>query len=71
MTIRSDGKKTLFDVVAVNIQTGVVRLMASKLDYEDANNFKKMAICRRGVETEFFSTVPAGTYGIGDQWRDQ
>lgn len=56
-----------FDVLAVSIRpphTG--RVMATDLLRRDAEAFVSMAVMRRGVETEFFTVVPAGTHRDGE-----
>jgi hypothetical protein len=58
----------MYDVVAVNIQTGRVRLMAESKDHDNAEAIVTMAVMRRGVEEEFYSKVPAGAYHEGDEW---
>lgn len=58
-----------YDVVAVNISTGKVRVMATGKDKPNAEACVKFAVMRRGVEEEFFSEVTAGRYQEGDQWR--
>ena len=59
----------LYDVVAVNIATGQVRLMDTGRDKRNAEAYVKFAVMRRGVEEEFFSEVKAGMYSEGDQWK--
>ncbi len=58
-----------YDVVAVNIDHSTVRLLGTNKTKENAEAVVKMAIMRRGVETEFYSEVPSGTYKEGDVWR--
>ena len=59
----------MFDVVAVNIKTGIVRLMAQSKSQPNAEAIVKMAVMRRGVEDEFFADVPQGKYKEGDKWE--
>lgn len=59
----------LYDVVAVDVDTRGVRLLASGKKLPDADAIVCMAVMRRGVEEEFFFRVPAGSYKDGDQWR--
>ena len=47
-----------FDVVAVNIQTGEERVIASRETERDAEAIVSMAVARRGVEKEFFKSIP-------------
>ena len=48
----------LFDVQAIRIDNGNVRLIAEKETEEEAEAIMHMAICRRGVDVEFFKVVP-------------
>jgi hypothetical protein len=59
----------LYDVVAVNIQSGRVRLMAEGKTRDNAEAVVTMAVMRRGVEEEFYAEVPAGAYHEGDDWQ--
>lgn len=61
-------KEKLFDVVAVNMDTEKVRLIAEKKNERNAEAIVMMAVGRRGVEEEFFSEVPHGKYKEGDVW---
>lgn len=58
----------LFDVVAVDIKANTVRLMAESKTAANAEAVERMAIMRRGVNTEFYASVPAGKYKEGDTW---
>ena len=58
-----------FDVVAVNITTSKVRLLAEDKTERNAEAIELMAISRNGVETEFFATVPHGRYKEGDTYE--
>ena len=62
-------KQVLFDVVAVNLGTLKVRLLAEAKKETTAEKIVEMAVSRRGVEIEFFSEVPAGTYKDGEKWE--
>ena len=57
------------DVLAVNIDTRRVRLLAESKDERNAEAIINMAVMRRGVEEEFYVAVPAGTYTEGMLWR--
>ena len=59
----------LYDIVGVNIKTGTVRIMAREKTHENADEFVKMAVMRRGVDEEFFSEVIHGQYEDGDKWE--
>jgi hypothetical protein len=54
-------KEPIFDVVAVNLETGVERHLATGKTERNAEAILKMAVMRRGVDEEIFKTVPAGT----------
>ena len=57
-----------FDVVAVDLKTHAVRLMANDITESNAQAVIKMAVIRRGVENEFFVEAPVGKYKDGDAW---
>jgi hypothetical protein len=59
----------LYDVVAVTIKTGKVRFLDQGKTLKNAEAIVNFAIMRRGVDEEFYSEVPAGTYKEGDEWR--
>lgn len=54
-------KEALFDVIAVNIETGARRLIESNKTERNAEAIVNMAVMRRGVEEEYFDAVPAGS----------
>ena len=56
----------LFDVIAVDLSTKKIRFMAQSKTERNAEAIETMAVLRRGVDTEFFVTVPAGKYKDGD-----
>ena len=58
----------LFDVVAVDMETHKVRLIAEGKTERKAEAVETMAVVRRGVEKEFFATVKHRRYGNGDEW---
>lgn len=57
------------DVVAVNLETNKVRLIAESKTERNAEAIETMAVMRRGVEEEFFSVVNHGAYKEGDDWK--
>ena len=59
----------MFDVVAVEFKTNKITIMASGKSERNAEAIEKMAIMRRGVENQFFSSVTAGSYKDGDIWE--
>jgi hypothetical protein len=58
-----------YDVVAVDLKTNSVRLMANDKEASDAVAIERMAVMRRGCGVEFFAVVPAGSYKDGDPWN--
>lgn len=55
------------DVIAVRIRVPrTVRVLASGLDEANAEAVIKLAVLRRGVENEFYTTAPLGKYADGD-----
>jgi hypothetical protein len=65
---QTSGGERLYDVVAVRIDDNSVRLLAEGKTKPNAEAIVNMAIARRGLDTEFYSDVPAGTYRAGDKW---
>lgn len=63
--------QTLYDVLAVNQETGMVRFMAQGKTERNAEAIIRMAVYHRGVDTEFYSAVTAGSYKEGDEWRGE
>ena len=59
----------LFDVVAVEMETHKVELMAEKQTERNADAIVMMSVERRGVETHFYITVSSGKYKNGDEWN--
>ena len=59
----------LFDVVAVEMATHKIEIMAEKKTARNAEAIENMAVGRRGVETHFYTTVPCGKYNNGDEWK--
>lgn len=51
----------LFDVVAVNIETGKERHIDTNKTKRNAEAIVNFAVMRRGCDVEFYKTVPAGT----------
>lgn len=58
----------LFDVLAVNMETNKVRLLAQGKTFRNAEAIVNMAVGRRGVEEEFYTETPAGKYKEGDEY---
>jgi hypothetical protein len=55
---------TLYDVLAVNIETREERVMATGLTAGNADACVAMAVMRRGVDVEFFKAVPSSEGGV-------
>lgn len=62
-------QEELYDVVAVNLYTYRVRILASRKILPDAEAVVKMAVMRRGCDEEIFAEVPVGKYSEGDLWK--
>lgn len=60
----------MFDVIAVNLGTHKVRLIGENKTERNADAIEMMAVARRGVDEEFFTTVPHGEYKEGDSWNE-
>ena len=65
----SNEMNPVFDVVAVNLKTKKVRMIAECKTGANAEAIETMAVIRRGVEEEFFSVISHGEYKDGDKWR--
>lgn len=61
----------MYDVWAVNIESGKVRLMAANKDAANAGAIVKMAVMRRGVDEEIFIEAEAGKLKEGDVWESK
>lgn len=61
-------RENLFDVVAVNLDTNKVRLIANGKTKENAEAIQNMAVMRRGVDEEFFAACTSRKYKEGDLW---
>lgn len=59
----------MYDVVAVNIESGIVRVIADNKTQMNAEVCALMAVMRRGIEEEFYVTVQHGTYKDGDKYE--
>ena len=60
-----------FDVIAVNMRTNKVSLIAEGATQNSADAVETMTAMRRGVDEEFFATVRHGTYKEGDEWTGE
>ena len=61
--------QTHYDVVAVDLKTNLVTIMATDKEGPDAVAVERMAVMRRGVDKQFFSCTPRGLYRDGDKWK--
>ena len=59
------------DVIAVNIQSGTVRVFARNEPPSEAEAIIEMAVVRRGCDVEFFTSAPCGRYNDGDQYAPE
>ena len=59
----------LYDVIAVNLESNRVRLIAENKSEANAEAIENMAVARRGVDEEFFVTVHAGEYKENSEWK--
>lgn len=57
----------LYDVLAVNMKTHKVRIIGEKKTLPNANAIEIMAVARRGVNEEFFTTVSHSSFEVGTQ----
>lgn len=58
------------DVLAVNLATKAVRIIAADKTDRNAAAIIDMAVARRGVDEEFFTTAETGKYKDGDQYGE-
>jgi len=54
----TDDSTPLFDVIAINHETGERRVIATGKTERNAEAIVDMAAVRNGVETEYFTTEP-------------
>ena len=59
---------TRYDVIAVNKDTRKVEVMAENKTLGNTEVAVMMAVSRRGVDTDFFAVVEAGTFRDGDTY---
>lgn len=57
------------DVIAVDIHTRAVTVIAENTNEKDAESIAATAINRRHTDGEFLIAVPTGAYRNGDTWR--
>jgi len=61
----------LYDVAAVSLEAGTVRLIETRKPRREAEAIVTMAVIRRGIDQEFFVEVAAGSYQEGERWVGQ
>lgn len=59
----------LFDVLEVNIHTLEVTLMAEGKTKKNADAIERFAVHRRMTDSNFFVTVPAGSFSNCDKYQ--
>ena len=59
----------VWDVVAVNLDSNQVRLLAQQTTKRNAEAIVNMAVIRRGINEEFFAEVVHGLYLEGEVWK--
>jgi hypothetical protein len=59
----------LFDVVVVSLDTNKVRIIASGKTKDNAGAIVSMAVMRRGLDEEFFSECPHGSFADGEEFK--
>ena len=57
-----------YDILAVNLRSHKVRIIGEEKTKADAEAYQNIAVIRRGVNEEFFVTVPHGSYDEGADW---
>lgn len=60
--------KELYDVLAVGIDDSKIRIMAKGKTENNAEAVILIAIARRGLEKEFFTSCEAGKFKEGDTY---
>ena len=63
--------KQLYDVIAVDMKTEKVKIIAAGKTAKNAEAIENMAIMRRGVDDEFFASVPHDSFAEGDDWNSK
>ena len=65
------GVSELVDVVAVNRETGVVKILGRDKTQQNADGITMMHVARRAVMNEFIADTEPGKYQDGDLWEDE
>lgn len=60
-----------YDVIAVDLCTNEVRIIASNKSAKNANAISEMAVIRNGCEEEFFTIAESGKYKDGSIFFNQ
>jgi len=58
----------MYDVLAVDMNTNKVLVIAENKTERNANAIEAFAVMQRGCDKEFFVTTPSGRYKDGDEW---
>jgi hypothetical protein len=59
----------MFDVIEVSIESRrIITFTANNKTKRNAEAILEMAVCRRGVEENFYVVVETGKYKIGDTY---
>lgn len=61
----------MYDVIAVNMKTHKVRLLAENKTERNADAIEMMAVARLSCDEEFFTKAAAGKYKDGDEWNEK
>jgi|TARA_R110000782_G_scaffold30776_5_gene76406 hypothetical protein len=59
----------VFDVLEVDIETRMIKIMAQAKLAHTAAAIERMAIVRRGTDKNFFTTVAAGEWTDGETYE--
>ena len=59
----------MYDVIEVKLGTNRVSVMATNKTEANAEAVVNMAVMRRGLDGQFYTTVPSGTYKDGDRYQ--
>ena len=61
--------KQLYDAIAVNKVTSMVRIFGENKTKKNAETISAMAVMRRGCDEEIFAETKAGEYKEGDIYK--
>lgn len=63
-------KEPMFDAIAVNIATNIIRIYGENKTKRNAEAISAMAVMRQGCDERFYIEVPHGIYKDGDIYRN-